>query len=375
MNQFPAWRNLLRDCGLPVVLSLQGVDLLMTNMKVEDFKGIELIGAPFSHILPSLYEKGGPRMRQHLKWQFQEAAVNPLSTAYFTPEFDIPRTPGILPRTDSQQIIFAIPAGNTLAYSECDAGSRRYVAEGCLEEFEAIAFHDKVVVPMHGVENAMSAFFIWQRFPNDEQTQDAMLAEFRKITEDGQHGIRVFFMDLEAPLIGSHHGLEIWERFFALMRGHFKDHIVPLDKAAAYWRTKVTKKDAGSYSYFARYLGAKWTGFHVQIDHILATHKNAEQLGRYTDRQLAVITASDVLCGMDRELRGSVSKNADTGPVIIGVDSAVVAAGHSCLCTEPDSGGRRNTGLRKLVRTRTAKGMLDEAWYFATLEKILSGTR
>lgn len=367
-KEFRTWRDLLRACGLPVSLSLQGIDLLFVKMTEADFTGINLVGAPFSHILPSLYENAGPRFERHLKWQFQTAAVNPQASVFFTPEFDIPRTDWVLPRViGPKQILFAIPAGHTLMYSECDAEPGRYKGEGNLKEFEAIEFHDKVVVPMHGVEDAQKAFFLWQRYPNNELLQDAMLEEFRKITEDGQDLIRVFFMDLEAPLIGSRYGLNIWDRFLTLMLKHFRKYIVPLEVAADVWRSRAVKTGGNTYRYFARNLGTKWTGFHVQLDYYRDTCIFASRTDVHrTEGELAIITSSDVLCAMDRELCEPIVLPSDSGPVTIGFDRAVIDAGKACLGIRV---GR--PVLSEVARRVTGHGQLDAGSYLRFIDWII----
>lgn len=318
------WLGVIRDAGFPIQLSFQRDCLDVFGLSEADFDGIELLSAPGNHLLPSRFEKH-PVMRKHALHMMRDASVKGNVPGYFTPEFDIPRTE-ILPA--GFQILFALP-GQTVLYSECSTSD--VVRGGALESHEAIRFHDKVVVPMTGVEGVQKAFFIWQRFKTEENLAK-VLDEIRKIAEDGEDRVRVIFLDLEAPLVGSHHGLNVWrELFAAIVSSGLSEHFLSFHDAAERWKERAAKIDAPTWTLFARQLGTKWTGFQPQLDYLDRVMLCRAPRTSVEHAWLGLCTSSDVLSAMDRKLRGDIRIDADLGPLAIGYDQAVMSIAFAAL--------------------------------------------
>ncbi len=313
-----AWLNTLRGAGFPVSTSFQRDCLDLLGLTEKDFDGIELLSAPGNHLLPSRFEKH-PTMKHHARAMLRDAAVVGNVPGYFMPEFDIPRTDLLAP---GFQILFALP-GQTVLYSECSTSD---VERGTpLENYEAIRFlGDKVVVPMLGVEGMQKAFFLWQRFKTTENLA-ALLAEIRKVTEDGEDRVRVFFLDLEAPLVGSHHGLDIWrELFAAIVQSGLAEHFVSFHEAAAHWQSRAVKIEGPTWTLFARQLGTKWTGLQPQMDYLDRVMLAEPPRTLAEHKWLAFCSTSDILSAMDRKLRGNIVIDGDLGKLTIGYDQTIM---------------------------------------------------
>ena len=297
--------------------SFQGIDLKIAGVHELSFAGVDLLSAPFAHTLPSLYEQH-PVHRGHAEWLFRRGAKGS-APGTFVSEFDIPRR-NIIPWRDN--ILFALPA-QTIGYSECSTGDVNPGAD--VNKYEAIRFHDKTIVPMRGVGEAQKAFFIWQRVWTDEALEVAM-AEIAKLVNDGKDEVYVLFLDLEAPLVGSHHGIEVWQKYFAAIReSNLAQHFIPFKEAAAIWRSRAVDVEGPAYPLFSRQLGAKWTGLHPQLDYLMRVSMLPEAKTDREQAALSLVTTSDPLSAMDRKLRHSIWVEGDLGKLEIGYDQTIIS--------------------------------------------------
>ena len=344
------WLGVVRDAGFPIPLSFQRDCLDVLGLTEADFTGIELLSAPGNHLLPSRFEKHSV-MGAHARHMLRDAAVKGNVPGYFTPEFDIPRTDVLPP---GFQIVFALP-GQTILYSECS--TRDVVRGSALESHEAILFHDKVIVPMVGVDGVQKAYFYWQRFKTAENL-GKVLDEIRKIVEDGEDFVRVIFLDFEAPLVGSHHGLDVWRELFAAIRDSgLSEHFLSFHDAAARWKERAKRVDGPTWTLFARQLGAKWTGLQPQMDYtdrvmLCRAPRTSEE-----HAWLGLCTSSDVLSAMDRKLRGDIRIDADLGLLSIGYDQTVMSIAFAALRAYEDG-----TSLVEALRNLTLADA-DGQWF------------
>ncbi len=319
LENFRDWITLLVTAGFPVAPSFQGIDLKLAGVHELSFAGVDLLSAPFAHTLPSLYEKH-PVHRGHAEWLFRHGARGS-APGTFVSEFDIPRL-NIIPWRDD--ILFALPS-HTVGYSECSSGDVNPGAD--VNKYEAIRFHDKTIVPMRGVEAAQKAFFTWQRVWTDEALEVAM-AEIAKLVNDGKDEVYVLFLDLEAPLVGSHHGIEVWRRYFAAIReSNLAQYFVPFKEAAAIWRARAVDVEGSAHSLFMRQLGVKWTNFQPQMDHIMRSSMLPEAKSDREQAALSLVTTSDVLSAMDRKIRRPIFVDGDLGKLEIGYDQTIISVG------------------------------------------------
>lgn len=346
--EFPQWVDAINAAGFPVAPSFQAADLTLTGVESKMFADtVDLMDAPYGHLLPSLYEKNGDWHR-HLRWQMAWRTIGK-GIGMFLPEFDIPRADSL---PQHPKVIFAIPNGHTVAYSEC--GVHDVAPGGKLEGIDAIWFHNKIVVPMHGVSDVQKAFFFWQRFKTEENLAK-VLGEIRKLAEDGEDRVRVIFLDLEAPLIGSHHGLVIWKELFqAIQTSGLSRHFISLAEACAIWERQAIRVE-GAYDRFARHLGTKWTGLQPQLDYLFAVARLKAPESEADHVRMSYVTTSDVLAAMDRKIRGDITLDADQGPISISYDQAVIAVGKICFATSGASDSIR--------RLREAKLPDDQRWH------------
>ncbi|MBI4592289.1 hypothetical protein HY733_02465 [Candidatus Uhrbacteria bacterium] len=221
----------------------------------------------------------------------------------------------------SFQVLFAVPS-DTISYSEVGIGDVERATP--LSEYKAIWFHDKLVVPMLGVKPMQDAFFFWQRFWTQENL-DKLLAEIRKVVEDGRDDVVVFFLDLEAPIVGSHNGLDIWGSLFAaICASGLAEHFIGFKEAAEVWKHQAVRPEGPTWTLFASNLGLKWTGLQPQLDH---TDRTMAARAPRTDgdhRLLGQATTSDVLSAWNSKLRGPINITADEGPIRISYDQGVI---------------------------------------------------
>lgn len=317
LESLPEWIELLASAGFPVAPSFQGIDLKIAGVHERMFVGTDLLSAPFAHTLPSIYEQH-PVHRGHAEWLFRRGAIGS-APGTFVSEFDIPRR-NIIPRKDD--ILFALPS-QTVGYSECSTGDVNPGAD--VNKYEAIRFHDKVIVPMRGVEAAQKAFFAWQKSWTDE-TLEAAMSAIASLAFDGKNEVYVLFLDLEAPLVGSHHGIDVWRRYFeAIRETNLAQHFIPFKDAATLWRSRAVDIEGSAYPLFARQLGAKWTGLQPQIDYLMRASLLPEAKSDREHAALSLVTTSDVLSAMDRKLRRSIWIDGDLGKLEIGYDQTIIS--------------------------------------------------
>jgi len=352
IETFPQWLMALKSAGFPVATSFQGIDLELLGVSEADFAGIDLLGGMYNHALPTVFEKHAG-LRDHARWLVENGVCGNVPGMFF-PEFNIPRTE-ILGR--EPVIIPVAPSALSFLYSICQTGD---IAPGlAISKYEAIAFRDHVLVPMHldGQKN----FFEWQRTLAPEKLE-AFLGDIRAIRDDGQDGVKILFIDLEAPLVGSRHGLAIWERLFAAIRdAGLAECFVPFAQAAEHWRSRAVKPDESALSLVARDLG-KWLGLDPQVDYLDRVKAVRPPASNAEHRLLALASTSDVCAAMDRKLRGTVTLPADEGQTVqIGYDQTLIDIGFASLAA---AGNHR----RLDVKTQDADGQ----WFVRRIKEALA---
>ncbi len=352
------WLAVLKQAGIPVVVSFQKVDLELFGVSERELAGgnLECLSAPWNHALPSLYEKH-PTLSGHARWLADHAVKTPTLGMFFA-EYDVPRTrlakPGIIP---------ALPSPHMVQYSECGTGD--YAQEAVIDRYRAVRYHDNTVVPMVGVKPIQDAFFAWQRDPDNASKKEALATEIRKVALDGTDDALILFLDLEAPLCGSHYGPSIWEWFFTVAKEAAPDAFVTWHWAAEQWMQSARSSDVPVAKLFARNLGVKWTGLQPQLDWL-----DRVKLCRapQSDREHALMglfTGSDVLSAWDRKLKGPITLAADRGPIEIGFDQAVIDVALACLKAY-ESGGNPVAALRSLGLGE------DKQWFADRLADVLA---
>lgn len=304
-----------------MTLSFQGIDLELFGLQPEDIRGdnVELLGSTYAHMLLSLYA-GHKTYKAHARWQ-AKSGVSPIS-GMFLSEFDVP-SKDVLPEGDYVLPVLATP--NTVLYSECATGD--IVPHGAVSEFEALRYRGKTVVPMVEVGAFQKAFFTWQRFP-DQEHLSVLLGEIRSLAEDGRDRYLVLFIDLEAPIVGSHHALMIWKMFFAAIQDADLDSaFVHFHEAARHWKKVAQKIDQPVGSMIARNLGVKWLQFAPQLE-VLDRIKAARAPKTESEHVWAsFFTTSDVLSALERKLHAKdkpINLPADEGPINIGHDQTII---------------------------------------------------
>jgi len=325
MENFSNWLGVLRSSSIPVSTSFSKIDLeLLGGIKEENFEGVDLLGAPYNHALLSVFA-GHRNLGNHAKW-LTHNGTSGNTEGYFVAEFDIPAK-DILPR--GHRILPALSSPSTILYSECMTGDVN--PDHPISAYKALQFRDKTVVPMHGVEEAQKHFFFWQRYPTDANLQK-FLDELHRITENDSDDILILFFDLEAPLVGSHHGLQVWQWFFeAVKSAGLSDAFIPWGEAIDYWKEVAVKPETPAMRLLSRDLGRKWTGLQPQLDHLdriklcRSPQNEAEQVW------MSMFTTSDFLSAWDRKLRGVISFDADNGNLEIGYDQTIIDIGLTCL--------------------------------------------
>lgn len=326
IEELPAWVQVLKEAGMPILSSFQQTCLDLAGLTERDFEGLDLLAAAYNHALFSLIS-GRDGLPEHAAWLVEHGVKGNVDGAFWN-EFDTPNRdmhPG------RSMVYFSVPSQSFL-YSECD--ERTPTDAQRLEGYSAVRFHNHVVVPMHGCGKAQGAFFKWQRLWDDASRAE-MVAAFREIVEDGKDGIVVFFMDLEAPIVGSHHGLDVWRQFFRILREEgIADHVIGFKDAEKIWRAEATRPKQ-TFSLLARKLGTKWTAWNQQI---ILLFRTLRLRPARTDRDHAVMacfTTSDLYSALGTELDAQQEppkpRDADLGPITIGFDRTVTRVGHIAI--------------------------------------------
>lgn len=331
VENFESARRVLANAPVPVVSNFHGVDFDFSGTSPEKKQGsCHYLNTSYGHLLPSLLERSA---KEHVQWQYRNGA-RVTTLGLFNSEFDLFRGNDIAVQSPDgePEIMFGLATGDTFMYSEC--GTYEVKSEGKFTETGPLRFHDKIIVPLYGVADAQKAFFLWQRLPSKENA-DALAMELRKIATNGRGDIMTFFIDLEAPLVGSDRDLpEIWGMFFDLIvASGIKDSVVSLPEAVRYWR-RVAGKLPETPRYFVRQLGTKWTGLHVQTDWLqeMADAGYPEDIGDdATQVAWSFVTTSDVFAVKNRQYRGNVLLKSEKGEVCITVNPDVVTVAKTIL--------------------------------------------
>ena len=319
------WLPVIDSAPVPLLLSLQAVDLQVAEVGVDSFTSTDICYAPNNHALISLMFED-PRLVSHGEWLMQNGVVGNVPVAFF-PEFDVPPLEGLM--LNERMVVPVWP--DSEMHSNYDAGT--FEARGAVNDFEALDMLGHTLVPMTGVtEGFVKPFQFWQRFPKDQDAEHALVSAIRAVAEDGADGYRFALMDLEAPIVGSHHGVSIWERFWELLVAHdLLDCFASVAEASRHWNSVAVKPEEDAATMLTRNLGPKWTGYGPQRMHMHAL--GGCGAGGYFHDVLAQASTSDVLSAMHSRLqnRAVPRLSADMGTLTVGHDEGVIDLGYWAL--------------------------------------------
>jgi hypothetical protein len=363
----------LANAPLPLSTSFHGVDFDMTGKKVNDLPSTLLQNAAYNHILPTHFEKS-PTLGEHVR-EMYHTGITGCPYALFNAEFDIYRLRDT-PFKTVPQVMFALATGDTLLYSECGTGQVK--AEGAFVSTAPLWFHDKVVVPMHGVAEAQKAFFRWQRQPTKEHA-DLLMMEIANLIHDDEDDdeIKVFFVDLEAPLVGSERGIvETWSAFFDLVKeSYLEKRFVGLPEAAAYWRSRAVKPHTDANRLFARQTGSKWTGLHKQIDWLMKIAAGRKPHTVADHVAWSFVTTSDVLAVMNRQMRGDSVLPGTNDDIRISANPDVITVAETCFkALQPVERGMTSVKPEDLL-IKLKLDHPDSTWYARRVADVIAASR
>ena len=359
IEEFPLWLKVLKSAGIPITVSFQTVDLEMLGRTTEDFNGLELLRAPYGHLMMSLYS-GHPVMREHAKWQILNG-ITGNTNGFFFPEFDVPTS---VINIQGKPIVPVLPDPSSVLYSSCDSGDIN--PEAAISQYPAVSFNGMTLVPMVGVAELQKKFFMWQRFPDDREKLDALMSEVQTCSSQNATTPRILFLDLEAPLVGSHHGLPIWERFFAEIRQRdLQRCFTSFEEASQIWRRQQVSAP-GVSSLIARDL-VKWTRRAPQIQVTDRIKTSVHRKGGLSDRLVAQLTTSDLLSALGSKLEAKITLTADQGPLEIGYDQSIIDMGFALLAAVEQ-------GRDPIAALRNCQTSEDGQWFMNRLADVLNSS-
>jgi hypothetical protein len=188
-----------------------------------------------------------------------------------------------------------------------------------------------LVVPMMGADNLIKHFQAYQRSLNPRDLS-AFVHELELLGQEPGDLPFVFYMDLEAPLVGSHHGLAIWENIFeAIDKAVLGDLFLDAAAACALWRQQAQKPGTGEPFSVYRELGSKWQATRPQFEfrHRILRSRLPETEAEH--RVASLFTQSDYYVAIDNQLRRDIVLSADKGDLRIGYDPAVIQVSELAL--------------------------------------------
>ena len=231
----PALLVTLRGAPIPVVLAIQQRDIEVAGLTFEDLEGLDILAAPYAHGMEGLLVgRHIPRLTAHCVWQARNGFAGTVNGT-FRPEFSDALAQGV---HEEGRIFPCLAEGTTTWYTSVGEGFAR------VEEVahEAVRFRGQIWTPMVGVMELVRGYQLFQRDPNDLNGARARpfveaLTRFGESSDE----IRFMPMDVEAALVGSHHGLQVWRRFFELLTHHgLTHHFASFAEAETRWRQVAT---------------------------------------------------------------------------------------------------------------------------------------
>lgn len=324
LQQFGDWMHVFAQASIPITLGLQRIDLELAGWEEGQItsQGIGLLSGLYSHILPSMYIRH-KRFKRHARWTSHEGRVSGNQTGVFVPEFELPDIDFLLP---GKMFIPIQASPLSIWYSVCQTGD---ITPHPIADHQAISFLDKVVVPMAGVSDILKRFFMFQRYPTDDNRR-AMLEEIKATANANPDRTLVLFIDLEAPLVGSYHGLRIWEWFFDAIRSdpEVRKLFVNWETACQHWDQNTTPEPSrDAIRGIGRNIGVKWTKWPVQLRHndrVKECRMSRNEFADFENRWLALFTHSDFLSAWDSKISGGITLDADLGELHISFDQGII---------------------------------------------------
>jgi hypothetical protein len=343
--------------GFPVTVSIQAEDLLLLGLTEADFTGVELIQAPWAHFLPTIAQQHDSLV-EHAKWQMRHGVRgNAVNKAWFLPEYDAPNW-DLLPQEGA--IVPVMPAPHVVLYSECDTGD--VVVDPRLKDFQALHFRGNIAVPMHATDRLSGPFYIYQRFPTDENLKK-VIDTVRGFVESESDEQFIWYLDLEAPIVGSHHGLQVWKNLFAALKREGLDSAFgTISQMAPHWHRVAERPiDTPASRLVGRVLGVKWTKYGKQLGLFAQIAEAARERPPASDAHhalLATAFGSDLFSGICSKLDPPKALDADLGPLPITFDNAVIQVALTALACYR-AGGAKNPAkaMRELGLPE------DEQWF------------
>lgn len=321
IKDLPLWLQAFENSGLPILMSMQGIDAALAGIDLQSF-GLDWCHAPYGHLLPSMFEDTD--WDEHVAWNFGAGAFPYHNTDItFSPEFDIPGYTAVtLPPTTFLSLAHPTTVTCTESHQRGPKLNERgaYLYEG-----------SHVVVPMAGTWELIKYFQAYQLTMDKAHLQLFILTLKRLGDEPGDLPF-VFFMDFEAPLIGSHHGLKVWEDIFeAIDKAEIRQVFLKAADANQLWRSHAAAKAIDDSLYFCRDIGSKWTALRPQLSFMHRVLENRIPENDTEHRAASLFTQSDIYAALDNCLRRDINLPSDQGTLNIGFDQAVINATYRAL--------------------------------------------
>jgi len=245
----------------------------------------------------------------------------------FLPEFDVPFRNGIIPRDG---LIIPVVGPHTTSYSHCQDLDVK--AMGKLAQYEAVEYHGNYLVPMTGLEGAINAWFKYQRFPTQDYLKE-VIQEMESFIAKKESRIGIFFLDFEAPLIGSHHGMELWANLFnAIYHAGLSDHFTTFADAAEHWKSQA---QPGNFDLVSRNL-TKWLAWNKQLDVFVKMTQLPAPQSKAEHMHTGLLTVSDLWSALNSKIGGDILLDSERGPkaIKIGYDQLILDLAEALLASD-----------------------------------------
>jgi hypothetical protein len=324
----------LRGAPIPITTSFHRLGRHLFGITDADFGGsLQHVDTTAAHTLVNLYgeELATRKLCQRI---LDEGVKGNAGEVLFPPEFDIPGADYII---RGNPIVPIAPYPNTVSYYGEADGDISFGAP--LSRHEAVQYGNMTVVHMSGrMEGTqrgsflLSAFLEWQRFPLDGRRRDRLAEEIRKHLESAEERTFIFYIDLECCLVGSHHGFDIWQMFFDLLREYgLTDGFTSFSAESARWREIARNCQDAPNFVIERETGHKWTRWPRQnrlIARVKAAVRGWDGDPEVLYRLFLLASSADSLSGMFRKICEEVGTivrlPADRGPIEIRSDQRVI---------------------------------------------------
>lgn len=329
----PALLATLRGAPIPVTLAIQRRDIELAGVTDEDLEGLDVLAGPYAHGMEGLLV--GPSvassLEEHCRWQVENGYEGTVAGT-FRPEFSDALRQGV----HKEGQIFPCLAGNASSWYTSVGGGFTQLAEPSQQE--AIRFRGQIWTPMAGVMGLVRGYQLFQRYPDNLNGDEAMafVQVLRAYAQSGDE-IRFLPMDVEAALVGSHHGLGVWDRFFQLLVEHdLTGHFASFAEAEARWRTVAvdasTLVHGGGELLLPTRNEAKWRSWRPQFDYLAELNQTLRYSSAVGHVLASIATSSDVFSCMSGMLNPTpVRLPADRGDLVIQGTWDMQVLGHAAL--------------------------------------------